>query len=408
MVNYFSLAIKNSKHRGARSWLTLLGIFIGIVTVISLITVGNGLKVAINSQFGVESTQIISVQAGGLSYGAPGSGAVTPLTRDDAEAISRLSVIEFAIPRKIELVGIEYNDKTEFNYAATIEEGYEKELYEAIDLEAETGKLIYGGSGTILIGHNLAKNSKDKFGRELRVGKSLSVEGKDFRVVGVLEKKGSFIFDNMILIYEDDLNSLLNYGDETDIIAVKVKDQDLMNKAKDDIEKLMRDRRDVKIGEEDFQVSTPESSLQDVNQILTAIQIFIVIIASIAIFVGTIGIINTMATSVVERRKEIGIMKAIGAKNSQIFLQFFIESGTMGLIGGILGIIFGLILGYFGILAINDFVGATTAPEINIPLIIATLIGSFAIGSIAGTIPAINAARQNPVEALRSWFQNKQ
>ncbi|MEA3329564.1 MAG: FtsX-like permease family protein, partial [Nanoarchaeota archaeon] len=182
---------------------------------------------------------------------------------------------------------------------------------------------------------------------------------------------------------------------------VKVKDKDLLDKAKEDIEKLLRNRRDVKEGEEDFEVSTPDAMLNQVNSILNAIQIFIVIIASIAIFVGAIGIVNTMATSVVERKKEIGIMKSIGARNSHIFMQFFIESGFMGLVGGILGVIVGLGIGYFGTVALNNFVGATTKPEINIPLIFIALVGSFLVGAIAGIIPAMNAARQNPVEALR-------
>jgi putative ABC transport system permease protein len=402
MVHYLKLAIKNSKHRGLRSWLTLLGIFIGIVTVISLITVGNGLKTAVNAQFGVESTQTITVQAGGLNYGAPGSGAVTPLTKDDAKAIERLSTVDVAIPRNIKLTQIEYNDQIEFSYATTIVEGYEQDIYEIGDLEAEKGRMLKTGDlGKVVLGYNFADGDKNGFDKDIGLGKSILIQGKSFRVIGIAKKKGSFILDNVVLIYDQDLNDLLNYGNEADLIGVRIKDPDLMDKTQEDIEKLLRNRRDVKEGEEDFEVSTPEAALGQVNSILTAIQIFIVLIASIAIFVGAIGIINTMATSVVERKKEIGIMKAIGAKNYHIFMQFFVESGLMGFIGGVLGVIFGLAIGYFGTQAINNFVGATTPVEINIPLIVATLIGSFAIGSISGVYPAMIAAKQNPVEALR-------
>jgi putative ABC transport system permease protein len=141
--------------------------------------------------------------------------------------------------------------------------------------------------------------------------------------------------------------------------------------------------------------------MESVNSILGAIQAFIIIIASISILVGVIGIVNTMTTSVLERRKEIGIMKAIGAKNSQVFMQFFVESGLMGLVGGALGVIVGMIIGYAGTLGINNFLGAEAVPQINFFLIFFTLLGSFLIGSIAGIIPAMSAARQNPVEALR-------
>jgi len=163
----------------------------------------------------------------------------------------------------------------------------------------------------------------------------------------------------------------------------------------------LRKRRNVKIGEEDFQVSTPQAMLEQVNSVLGGIQAFIVIIASISILVGAIGIINTMTTSVLERKKEIGIMKAIGARNKHIFFQFFVESGLMGLVGGILGIIFGLIIGYAGTYGINSFLGSESSPEINIILIVGALIGSFLIGAIAGIFPAMRAANQNPVEALR-------
>jgi putative ABC transport system permease protein len=162
----------------------------------------------------------------------------------------------------------------------------------------------------------------------------------------------------------------------------------------------MRRRRDVDIGSEDFTVSTPEASLAQINQILNAIQIFVIIVASISILIGTVGIINTMTTSVLERRKEIGIMKSIGARNSQIFAQFFIESGFLGLIGGAAGILLGISLGFFGTLAINNFLGATTQPEINTSLILSALFGSFSIGALAGIFPAMKAAKQNPVQAL--------
>jgi len=175
----------------------------------------------------------------------------------------------------------------------------------------------------------------------------------------------------------------------------------LMNKAEEEIEKLMRQRRNVKIGEEDFSVTTPEATLETVNSVLGAIQAFIIIIASISIFVGSIGIVNTMTTSVLERKKEIGIMKAIGSRNSQIFMQFFVESGFLGLVGGVLGAVFGILIGYVGTLGINSWLGSEISFQISFPLIFFTLLGSFLIGAIAGIVPAMQAARQNPVEALR-------
>ena len=158
---------------------------------------------------------------------------------------------------------------------------------------------------------------------------------------------------------------LWNHGDDVNIIVARVKDKNMMVEAKDDIEKLMRKLRNVREGEEDFSVQTPESILATINGVLTGVQVFIAIIAGISILVGAVGIINTMLTAVLERRSQIGIMKAIGAKNKDIFLLFFIESGLLGLVGGIIGVIIGTLVSYFGTVAINNFVGSSTNPGIT-------------------------------------------
>ncbi len=206
----------------------------------------------------------------------------------------------------------------------------------------------------------------------------------------------------MVYVNEEPLADLFDYEDEIDIIAVQVKDKELMNSTKEEIEKVLRKTRDVKLGEEDFEVSTPEATLETVNNVLGGVRAFILIIASLSIFIGAIGIVNTMTTSVMERKKEIGIMKSIGATNGQIFLQFFVESGLLGLVGGLIGVIVGIIIGFAGTAALNNFIGAETVSQINWILIISSLIGSFMIGAIAGIVPAISAAKENPVEALRS------
>jgi putative ABC transport system permease protein len=400
-MNYFVFALRNLYRKGIRSWLTLLGICIGIAAVISLISLGSGLKIAVTSQFGVSSTEVITVQAGGSGFSAPGTDVVTPLTEDDVRAISNLGSVEFATETNIETVKFEYNDKIQIGYAYSVEEEYRKEIYEIDKDETEYGRLLKSGdSGKVVLGHNFYDGETNGYGKSITPGKQIIINGESFKVVGILKKKGSFILDGSVMMYEDELEELAGYGENVDVITVKVRDKDFIDKAKEDIEKLMRNRRDVDVGSEDFTVSTPESSLSQVNQILDAIQIFIIIIASISILIGIVGIVNTMTTSVLERRKEIGIMKSIGARNSQIFAQFFIESGFLGLIGGLVGIIFGISFGYAGTIAINNFLGVDTRPEINFFLIFFALFGSFLIGSLAGIFPAMKAAKQNPIQAL--------
>jgi len=405
IIDYASIALKNLRRRGIRSWLTLLGIFIGIATVVSLISLGGGLRAAILSQFGISSTEVIEVQAGGLnSFGPPGTSVSKPLTIQDVDAISKLGPVETAIPRQIATVKVEFNKILNVEVATNIVDGNDRKiLYDILGVSTLEGKLLEDGDvGKVVLGNNFYYEDKNGFNKQIRVGNSITINGKKYQVKGILEKKGSFIFDQIIMLNDEDLKSISDNGDNVDLIGVKVKSKDLVGTAQKQIEDLLRRRRNVKIGEEDFEVSTPEAALSTVNQILTGIQIFIVMIAAISIIVGSLGIVNTMTTSVLERVREIGIMKAIGAKNSDIFYQFLIEAGLLGMVGGLAGIIFGMGIGYLGTFSINSFLGATTSPQINWPLIIITFIGSFVIGAISGIVPAIRAANQKPVEALRS------
>jgi putative ABC transport system permease protein len=403
VLDYLILAIKNLKHRGIRSWLTLLGIFIGVTAVVSLIGLGAGLQAAVGAQFGISSTEVLTVQAGGLNaFGPPGSGAVNKLTTDDLDAIEKLSSVKMAVGRIIASGKMEFNDVVGFGMAFSIPDGEKRKFaYEAMDMEAEIGRMLKDGdTNKVVIGYNFWRNG-DIFGESIVPGKTVLIQDEKFLVVGILEKKGSILIDNMVAMNEEPLRELMDYGEELDIIAVQARNKETLGKTKEDVEKLLRNRRDVKVGEEDFEVSTPEAMMETVNSILGGVQAFIIIIASISILVGALGIVNTMTTSVLERRKEIGIMKAIGAKNSQVFMQFFFESGMLGLMGGLVGVILGTLIGIGGVAGINGFLGAELKPVIDIMLIGGALAGSFIVGAVAGIVPAMNAAKQNPVEALR-------
>ncbi len=197
--------------------------------------------------------------------------------------------------------------------------------------------------------------------------------------------------------------NLIREADDTDVnvIGVKVKNVDNIDNVKENIEKLMRKERNVKKGEEDFVVESPQNLLATLNSTLFAVQLFIYIIASISIVVGGIGIMNTMYTAVLERTKEIGIMKAIGAKNSVIFFLFSVESGFLGMVGGIIGIIFGLLLAY-GLAFIGQITLGSDLIQAHITfgLIIGALLFSFILGIISGIVPAYQASKMQPVEAL--------
>jgi putative ABC transport system permease protein len=403
ITDYFRLAFKNLKHRGIRSWLTLLGIFIGVTAVVALISLGNGLEAAVSSQFGISSTELITVEAGGISgYGPPGSNVANPLTTEDVDAIKRLNTVKRAVGRNIASGKLEYNDRVVFGYATSIPEGEDRDfIYEQIEAKPIAGRLLEDSdTGRVLLGYNFYVD-RVGLGKSITPGKKVLINDESFEVVGILDKQGSFLFDNVAYLNSEDMKDLFDYGDKVDTIAVQPRNKNDIEKTKDDIEKLMRKRRNVDEGEEDFSVSTPEASLSTVNSVLGGVKIFIVLVASISIFIGALGIVDTMTTSVLERKKEIGVMKAIGAKNNQIFFQFFVESGLLGLIGGVAGIISGVLIGIAGTSALSSFLGSDLGIVIDYPLIIFSVIGSFAIGAVAGIVPAMKASKQNPVEALR-------
>jgi len=243
----------------------------------------------------------------------------------------------------------------------------------------------------------------EDFGKPVQVGSTITFKGVDFKVVGILQKEGSFIFDTAIIMNEKVLKDNFRRGDNTvNAIGIKAEDVSAVAGVKERGEQLLRRERNVKKGEENFTVDSPENTLQTLDQILFAVQLFVSIIALISIIVGGIGIANTMYTAVLERTKEIGIMKAIGARNSSIFTLFFIESGFLGLVGGVIGVLLGAGIALGGAAAGRAALGSDLIQaHISAWLIVGALAFSFCIGLAAGILPALRAAKKHPVESLR-------
>ena len=401
--DYLNIAINSLRKRRLRSWLTMIGIFIGIAAVISLIGLGEGLRIAITSQFGFLGTDVLSVQAQGLDFaGPPGTAVAKPLSDDLADKIAKINGVDAAINRYLQTGAMEFNNKQQIGMAMSIPDGEKRKVVERmINIKVAQGRLLKDGDGKkVLLGNNFKDD--DAFGKGVNPGDKVLINKISFEVVGIMEKKGSFFFDNAVLINEKNLLELRGKDKSVNIIGVKVKDEENINQAKEDIEKLMRKERGVKKGEEDFVVQSPQKILDSLNSTLFAVQLFVYIIAGISIIVGGIGITNTMYTAVLERTKEIGIMKAIGARNSIIFSLFSIESGFLGMVGGIIGILLGLIFAYglafIGKLALgSDLIQASVSPL----LILGALCFSFFLGIIAGLVPAYQASKMHPVDALR-------
>jgi len=380
----------------------MIGIFIGIAAIVSLVGLGEGLRSAINSQFNFLSSDLIRVMpSGGL--GPPGSSPVDPLSTKNVEQIRRLPGVKLAAGRVTPAASIEFNKKKIFSLALSFPDGKERKFIEKqFNYKAREGRLLKDGDRfKVVVGNKVAKEST--FGKSIRPGNKIRIEGTDFEVVGTLKSQGSFVFDYTVAANERDIREVFGLdNEEYDIIGVQVDKSADIKRVRDSIERLLRKKRGVKEGEEDFSVETAESIIDSVNSTILAVQIFIYIIAGISIVVGGIGIMNTMYTAVAERKKEIGILKSIGARNSSIFALFFLESGLLGSVGGIIGIIIGItiskIMALVGSMALgSDLISAEISPY----LILGSLLFSFLLGTIFGSLPAYQASRLNPVDAIR-------
>ena len=424
--DYFFLAIGNLRHRGLRSWLTMLGIFIGIAAVVSLISLGSGLQEAITGQFTSLDTDKLFVQNVGTGFGPPGSTVVRKLTEHDVEIIEQVGGIDEVISRiirvvsgglvkfgasklipnmvndRIKAISVEYNKEKSFNFIASIPENDDKieVINDALNVDVESGKLLTKeDKGKVVVGSNF---KEDVFDKEVRIGTKLKLQGESFEVIGVLKKGSTFQINSVILMLEDDLRDLLDVQDEIDIIIIQVEDEGQIIEVGKKIERKLRKDRKLKLGEEDFSVQTPVQSVQGINNILNIINLVVAGIAGLSLIVGGVGIANTMYTSILERTKDIGIMKSVGAKNKDILMIFLFESALLGLVGGIIGAAMGLGLAFLISEAVGSFLGGIDlAVEISLPLLIAAVSFSLLIGMVSGIIPAYQASKLNPVEALR-------
>lgn len=402
IADFFILSLNGIRARKVRSWLTMLGIFIGIAAVVSLVSLGEGLKSAITSQFSNVGTDKLIVQASGVAFGPPGSLVVTPLTEKDADAIRSVPGVAVVAERLIRTARISFDDTTRFTAATSLPEDESRRLVlEVLNFEMSSGRMLEKTDKfKIVVGQDYVK--KKLFSRELRVGDKVEINGKDVEIVGILDRI-SVVGGNQILLMNDrPMRDLLGIGDAIDIIAVQVQPNADIEQVAESVKKRLRRLRGVELGKEDFSVQTPTQALQALSQILSAAQWFLVGIAFISIVVGAVGITNTMYTAVLERRREIGIMKSVGARNSHVLFLFLIESGIIGLVGGLIGILLGVGLSQLIVWAITVQLGPGVIDTSFSPvLIFGALLFSYLMGSLAGALPAVQASRLNPVDALK-------
>lgn len=402
---YFRIALRNIRTRRLRSFLTVLGILIGVFLIISLLSLSEGLKSTINQQLQSLGGKMVMVM--------PGSGddiltsmmfGGSKLQKEDIEAIKRADGVD-------KVVGFSFTGSVARYYDESKQvglNGYEpwREGLEIMSL-FQGWKLTEGRwpskGNELLIGSRVAE---EIFSRKVKIGSEITIKGKKFEVAGILGSLGNQQDDSTVYMDMAVFQDLTGEKRGTATYAmVKIIEGTDENKVAMAIEDKLKETRKRRSGtdEADFSVITSEKMGDLANNILGVIQIVIISFASIAIVVGGIGITNSMFTSVRERTREIGIMKAIGATNSAILSIFMIEAGIIGIIGGLGGLLLGTLLAkavdYYTSLNPSMYLSTTISPW----MVVFALVFSFFVGSAAGFFPARTAAKLKPVDALRRY-----
>ncbi|HIH58725.1 MAG: hypothetical protein QT08_C0003G0004 [archaeon GW2011_AR17] len=390
-TDYFLLSLKSIRHRKLRSWLTVIGIVIGVAAIISLMTLSRSLEGTIEEQFETFGANRIIISAKGFQ--GPGT-ASNGLTTEDVETLEKISGFEYIVPGIFRSAEIIYKDQIGFTLIGGIPSESYEDFYLDSGIEVEEGRFIQDAEKYVaVIGSRVAT---EMFSKEIHVGDKIKIGKKDFRVVGILEEIGNAQDDNQISIPLDAAREIFDEEESIDLIIAQVKTTSDIPQLQEKIEKELERKR----GDTNFQVLTASQILEQINQVLGIMQVVLVGIAAISLIVGAIGIMNSMYTSVLERTREIGVMKAIGAKNKDILTIFLIESGLIGLVGGILGTVLGASLA----VAVGPFsknAGFTLHITIEPFVILLGLLFAFVVGIIAGVLPAWQASKLKPIDALR-------
>ncbi len=400
----FLEALQSLTANKMRSGLTILGIVIGVAAVIAMVSIGRGAQNSITGSIQGIGTNLLFVFRGG------DENVRNPkhITLEDAQAIAD----PFAAPSVVGVAPLlQGNGEVTYGRESTVTTliGVTPEYAPVRNVQITEGEFIsaehmLGRSSVAILGPDTADNL---FGRhEGVVGETIRIEGQPFRVIGVLAPEGGSAFgsqdDRVLVPLTTAQTRLIRRGglNRVDVIIVQAISAEAVPQAVEEVSQILRTRHRTAIGADDFTVLTQQDFLDTAKVITNVLTIFLGGIAAISLLVGGIGIMNIMLVSVTERTREIGLRKALGARKSDILIQFLTESSVLSMVGGLIGILlgWGIAVAVGRIAAAND---APIDPSIGLDVILIATLFSTAVGLFFGLYPANRAANLEPVEALR-------
>lgn len=384
-----------------RSFLTVLGIIIGVMAVVIMVAVGETVQQSITDQFSSLGTNTIVVRAGAARTGGVRMGNRMTLTLSDAEQIRKLPDVSAVTPAQNAGAQVIYGNQ---NWATSMI-GVYPDYATVQNVEIEYGTFfdmmaVKNASTYAVIGPTTAKELGMP---ENPVGEIIRIQNTPFVIIGIMKEKGDSAMgsqDDMVIIPITTLKKRLQgsrFPDAVSMIALKLY-QDADNAVvTDQITALLRQRHKIKDSDEnDFQVTDMKQIMETMNTVTGYIKLLLVAIAAVSLLVGSIGIMNMMLVSVAERTREIGVRKAIGARESVIIIQFLSESVLISFIGSMIGLILGVGLSQ----GVGRFILHYNVPFSIWPVILSVTV-AVVVGLSSGVMPAIKAAKLNPIDSLR-------
>ncbi len=402
--DYFKLAIDGVRHRKLRSWLTMVGIFVGIIAVVAFVSLGQGLQKYIDQQMEQVGGDriIVSPGGGGAIMGVAGGAYVSgKLQESDLDVVKKVRGVDSAIGYLVTTGEVKVDNKRKSIpvFGTPTGAADQRLLRQVAFFVVDKGRYLKDGDRYKM---QVGPRTDEAFDEDIDVGDKVEIDGIMFDVVGINKKTGNPFHDIKITMPIETAQELSNKSDEYSAIMVKIEKGADIDAVAETMKDKLRRHRDVKEDEEDFSVETPENIVGVFQDVLDLVIGVLAGIAGISLIVGGIGIMTTMYTSILERTNQIGIMKAVGARNSDIMLMFLVESGILGLVGGVIGVILGLLVSKIFEYVIVEYGGITMfRMYASSELIIGALLFSFLVGCISGYLPARRASKMHPVDALR-------
>lgn len=409
LLNPIKISYKNLLAAKWRSFLTVLGIIIGVAAVIIVMAIGASAQALILEQIQGVGSNLIGVLPGASEEKGPPASALgivtTTLKYEDLQAILKKNNAPNIIDAAGYVTGATTVKSATESFSASFQ-GSNASLMNIEQLTVVSGRFFIKEEDTNLARVAVlgANRAKDLFPNTDPIGKNITIKDLNFTVVGVLKERGSVAFsspDDLIYVPLFSGQKLLLGIDYLNFIRVKVDSADNIERAVADVKTTLRERHKIKSGQEDdFSVRDTQQAISMLTTITNVLKYFLTSIAAISLLVGGVGVMNIMLVLVNQRIREIGLRKAIGAKNINIIMQFLVESVFISLTGGILGIIFGILISYLASVIITGL-GYNWQFIVTMQSIIIATTVTIAIGIIFGMYPARRAAKVSPMEALR-------